>query len=99
MTDFYLPGEKTRKIDELIANNFKDATRDDIELYAQWRVDNALKDAEFEAYRKGIENEYRQSSKILEEQSRKSSEALDMLVSRAWERFDKLDGVVNGLEK
>lgn len=98
MTEFYLPGEKTRKIDELIASDFKDATRDDIELYAQWRVDNALKEAEFESYRKNIEEEHKQRVKILEEQSKKSSSALDALVARAWERFDRLDGK-NGLEK
>lgn len=98
MTEFYLPGEKTRKIDELIASEFKDATRDDIELYAQWRVDNALKDAEFEAYRKNIEEEHKQKIKIMQEQSKKSSDALDAMVARAFERFDRLDGK-NGLEK
>ena len=98
MTEFYLPGEKTRKIDELIASEFKDATRDDIELYAQWRVDNALKEAEFESYRKNVESEYQESKKILEAQAKKSADALDAMVARAFERFDRLDGK-NGLEK
>lgn len=90
MFDDMYPGEKTRRIDELINSNFENATPEDIKLYAEWQAQKALATAEFEARCKAHEEEAQVRIAIAEQRAQEAHEALDLLVSKALERYERL---------
>lgn len=84
------PGEKTRRIDELISSNFENATPEDIKLYADWQAEKALSKAEFEEQCRIHEEESQARIALAEEHAQKANEALELLVSKALERYERL---------
>ena len=59
-------GEQTKKIDELLRDDFKGATREDIELYASWKVAQAYKDEQFTVLREKAAKEYELEKQVCE---------------------------------
>ena len=84
-------GEQTRRIDELINNDFADATAEDIKLYAAWEVERARTSDEFEAMRKKWDDEAKATIEMQRESIENATDALDALVEKAIERYERLD--------
>ena len=89
-------GEQTRKIDEMLKNNFEDATPEDIELYATWKAERVKREIDFETKKEEMKNEYEMQKAILEKQSESAEKALNDLVAGI---FNRLKVVENGQEK
>ena len=83
-------GEQMRRIDELISTNFENATPDDIQLYAKWEVQKARSSEEFEAIRTAQEREIEESIAISKQRAEDARSALDTLVNKAVERYERL---------
>lgn len=89
-------GEQTRKIDEMLKNNFENATAEDIELYATWKAERVKREIDFETKKEEMKNDYEMQKAILEKQSESAENALNDLVAGI---FNRLKVVENGQEK
>lgn len=79
--------EQTRRIDELISSNFADATPEDIQLYAEWKAEEAKSAEEFRQYIEIQQKESEERVKIAREESENAKNALNALVDEALERY------------
>lgn len=83
--------EQTRRVDELLATNFENATSEDIELYANWKTAIALQNADFEIKREAMEREAQARHEIAQEAAEQSKNALDELVAVAKRRLELVE--------
>lgn len=92
----YLEGftsEQFRRIEELQADNFEGATADDIELYAQWKAQNALQDEYFANREAEMRELQQQKAEAFALQAQTAQEAVEALKDAA---IAKLELVKNG---
>lgn len=82
-----------RTVDDLKRREFKDATPEEIETYAQWSRINALQDAEFQHHREVRERESKARKESYEAQAKSAIDALNALADLA---KAKLEAVENG---
>lgn len=85
--------EMTQKVSELRKSNFKDATPDDIELYAQYTALVKMQEDEFSQRRKQLEEVQAAKMEAVKENAKTSKEALEALRDAA---LAKLEAVKNG---
>ena len=83
----------TETVDRLKRENFKDATPDEIEVYAEWSRIMALQSAEFENIRETRERELEERRKNDEAQTKAAIDALEAQKELA---LAKLEAVKNG---
>lgn len=83
----------TETVDRLKRDNFKDATPDEIEVYAEWSRIMALQSAEFESIRKTRERELEERRKNDEA---KTKAAIDALEAQRDLALARLEAVKNG---
>ena len=92
----YLEGftaEQFRRIEEMQANDFEGATADDIELYANWKAQNALQDQYFANREAEMRELQQQRAEAFAEQAQTAGEAIEALKQAA---LAKLELVKNG---
>ena len=82
-----------RRIEELQACNFEGATADDIELYADWKAQNALQDQYFANREAEMRELQQQRAEAFAQQAQTAGEAVDALKQAA---LAKLELVKNG---
>ena len=85
--------EMTETVNRLKRENFKDATPEDIETYAEWSRIMALQSAEFESIRKTRDREFEERRKNDEAQTKAAIDALEAQRDLALAR---LEAVKNG---
>lgn len=83
----------TETVDRLKRDNFKDATPDEIEVYAEWSRIMALQSAEFESIRETRERELAERRKNNEARTKAAIDALEAQKELALAR---LEAVKNG---
>lgn len=83
----------TETVDRLKRENFKDATPDEIETYAEWSRIMALQSAEFESIRETRERELEERRKNNDAQAKAAIDALEAQKELALAR---LEAVKNG---
>ena len=83
----------TETVDRLKRENFKDATPDEIEVYAEWSRIMALQSAEFENIRETRERELEERRKNNDAQAKAAIDALEAQRDLALAR---LEAVKNG---
>ena len=85
--------EQFRRIEEMQANDFEDATADDIELYAKWKTQNALQDQYFANREAEMRELQQQKAEAFAQQAQTAGEAIEALKEAA---LAKLELVKNG---
>lgn len=88
MADF--TPDENKRIDELIATKFENATADDVELYARWKIYQARKHDEFKAIKEYWEKEAQAAQEFYKEAARKSNEIFDLKVKTAREKWENV---------
>lgn len=71
--------EMTKTVNDLKARNFADATIEEIELYAQWKLINALQSEEFAQHVKLREEESKRRKDSFDAQANAALDALNTL--------------------
>jgi len=96
--DEFTPKESER-INQIIANEFEDATADDVKLYAEWEAAKAVASEEHQAKIDAIKAE----TEAAIEQNRKTAEAarknLTTLKNAAKKRLEAVESRENGQEQ
>lgn len=85
--------EMTETVDRLKRENFKDATAEEIEVYAEWSRIMALQSAEFENIRKTREQELEERRK---NDAAQAKAAIDALEAQKELALARLEAVKNG---
>ena len=83
----------TETVDRLKRENFKDATPEEIEVYAEWSRIMALQSAEFESIR---ETRERESAERRENDAAQAKAAIDALEAQRDLALARLEAVKNG---
>lgn len=85
--------EMTETVDKLKRDNFKDATPEEIEVYAEWTRLMTLQSAEFENIR---ETRKRESEERIKNDAAQAKAAIDALEAQKKLALAKLEAVKNG---
>ena len=88
-----ITSEMTETVDRLKRNNFKDATPEEIEVYAQWSKIIALQSAEFESIR---ETRERESQERIKNDAAQAKAAINALEAQRDLALARLEAVKNG---
>lgn len=83
----------TETVDRLKRDNFKDATPEEIEVYAEWSRVMALQSAEFESIR---ETRKRESEERIKNDAAQAKAAIDALETQRDLALARLEAVKNG---
>lgn len=88
-----ITSEMTETVNRLKQSNFKDATPDEIEVYAEWSRIMALQSAEFESIR---ETRERESEERIKNDAAQTKAAIEALEAQRDLALARLEAVKNG---
>lgn len=73
--------QDSQRINELIANDFEGATKEDIELYTSWKTALNIEDKKFKQQYELAQKEQQARAQALEKMANDSANALNEIVS------------------